>query len=269
MLDVHPVSVLKVHATLSSSIADSVFTGFQKDKDGVMRLEAGAIATVSNTTFENNSVSSGKPGEVAAGPVAGLKDDDTSKGAAIWFQYCVFKESNSGAVEGDVSVTSRRCRVYSNTFSPTVWDLERSQEFNPWLLAPREDLTSASDDAFDGRRFPTESDPFFQRMAAEQAESTGLPAVTPAALPDGTDFVTQDPYPSDSGKFWTGRNIALVVGLGGTFIVLAIGVLLWYFCYFKPEGETEPFVSVRPSCLHTLLNFLAVAARNRFTLSYC
>jgi hypothetical protein len=236
-----------VHVHSLKSHADSIFTGFQKDKAGVVRLQPGTIATFTNSSFLHNSVSSGKPGHVAAGPVGGLEEDEKSC-ADVWFYSCLFDESNVGANEGDVSVASRKCRVYSNTLDePAVWDLELGTVLVPWLLAPRGQSNEPAVDVFEGRRFPTEADPFFQSITAEQAAATGLPAVRPVSLPDGTDFFTQDPYAGGSKKFWTGRNIALVVGLGGTFIVLAVGVLVWYFCYFKPEGETEEFTMVRRS----------------------
>lgn len=223
------------------SPAGSDFSGFKKDSGAVVNLEAGAIATFSDSGFEGNEAES-------AGPLAALKSEGTS-GAAVWFHGCDFGgDTNVASNPGEVSVESRECRVYSNTFKPTVWELELGRELNPWLLAPREDASVGAQDVFEGVAFPTERDGFFTNVVVEQATATGLPEVTPEPLPEGSAFITRDPYSGTGSRtFWSGRNIALVVGLGGTFIVLAIGVLIWYFCYFKPDGETEPF-SVRSSC---------------------
>lgn len=223
-----------------------MFAGFQKDRDGVVRLDSGSLGTFTSTTFTSNFVSSPDPDIIAAGPVAGLKADGISQAAAVWFQGCVFK-SNTGAVPGDVAVESRQCRVYSNTVRPTVWDLERSQEINPWLLVPRDDMSTSGEDVFEGRAFPTESDAFFTRIVEQQAAASGLFSVVPRALPAGTTFTTQDPYASASDTIWTGQKIALIVGLPSALTILAIGVLLWYFYYFKPEGDTGP-LPVRGSC---------------------
>lgn len=217
--------------------ADSLISGFKKDSGAAVSLEAGALAAFSEVTFQENEAET-------AGPVASLSAQG-SNGAAVWFHLCTFEDgAQAGAQAGEVVVDSRACRVFSNTYTPTVWDVDAGREVNPWLLAQVEDGETASSDVFQGLAFPTEQDAFFTTAAAAQAAATGLEEVTPTPLPDGSAYITVDPYPGES-KFWTGRNIALVVGLGGTFIVLAVGVLLWYFCYFKPEGQTEPFGTVR------------------------
>jgi hypothetical protein len=217
----------------------------------VLRLEGGTVATIVNTTFENNEVSSGKPETVAAGPVAGLKDDLAGNAAAIWFQGCKFGKSTK-AVAGEVSVDTRACRVYSNTrdeaanvFSPQVWDLQLSRVLNPWLLAPADG--PGGDNVFGNIQFPHEGDAAFSRLSAAEAEATNSPRYQTIPLPSGTSFITQDPYAGldDDDGFWTDRNIGLVVGLGGAFILLAAAVLIWYFFYFRAD-EDEEETPVRP-----------------------
>lgn len=210
-------------------------------------MPAGASATFVNTTFEGNEASTSDSEKVAAGPVAGLVlGDGVPSGAAasLWFYSCVFQD-NTGMVPGEVGVKDSRSRVYSNTRNLQVWDLDRSSVFQPWLLAPNDAAGSSSADAFDGRSFPTEADRFFATVTAEQAAATRMEEKIPVPLPEGTQWLTRDPYPPGDDGFWTTRHIALVVGLGGTFIVILIGVLLWYFCYFKAEGESGQLRMVR------------------------
>ena len=207
--------------------ADSLFLAFQKDRDTVMRLEPGAIATVTNTTFERNEAQSLSPTTVPAGPVAGLKDDALSDASAIWFHSCVFKDSNKGALPGMVSVESRECRVYSNTLQPTVWDLELEREVQPWLIAPPEDGSIAPESVFGDLEFPTEADSFFKRIVMEQAAASGLPEVTPAPMPAGNTFITRDPYVGGTRKIDAG----VVGGVTSAAVVLllvavAVAVLL-------------------------------------------
>lgn len=205
-----------------------------------MRLEPGARATLSDVTFRKNTVATGKPDAVASGPVMGLYAGLTSGASAAWFHNCSFGEHTS-AVAGEVSVENSNCRVYSNTKLPTVWDLNLQRELNAWPLAPADSASSENVDVFAeveaGNDFLRPTDELFVRIVTEQAQRTRLPAPDVPALPDGTEFITRDPYSGieEDDGFWTARNIGLIVGLGGGALLLAIAALLaaWWFCFRK------------------------------------
>ena len=170
----------------------------------MIRLEPGARATVLNTAFVNNSVATGKPDAIASGPVMGLYSGlspDSSPGAAAWFQNCTFSGSLA-AVAGEVAVESRACQVFTNTALPTVWDRELSEEVDAWPLVarpegePEADVFMNVSDA--GAAFPRPDDPVFVRILTAHEARTRLP-VGVTALPNGTDFVTADPYAGVAG----------------------------------------------------------------------
>lgn len=207
-----------------------------------MRLEAGSLTTVRSSTFSRNTVSptEKQPDIVAAGPVAGLKSD-----ASVWFQSCAFEASNVGAdtsPQAVISVESQDCHVYSNTFSPAVWDLDISAEITPWLLTHRKDEVVDGEDVFQGREFPTEGDAFFAEATVSQAEATGLPAITPRTMPHGTSFITQKPsvHRTETQKFWTTRNIVEITLVAAILTVVGIGfIVLWRVRTARRAGDSE------------------------------
>eukprot|EP00892_Ulva_mutabilis_P012442 jgi/Ulvmu1/9570/UM053_0060.1 len=185
-------------------VENSHFSRFSKDKDAVIRLEAGARATVSRSMFSENTVATGKPDAVAAGPVMGLYaglDSDLSpaSGSAAWFHDCRFGE-NISSVSGGVSVQNRNCRVYSNTNKPGVWDLDLRREVGAWHLqvdggTSRDQLADVFREVESaGSGFLRPSDEVFVRIQEESAAFTGLPLSPSFTLPEGNEFITRDPY---------------------------------------------------------------------------
>ena len=254
------VAIRPGHIRTARNLAESHFSQFSKDKDGVLRLEPGARATISGSTFLNNEVATGKPNAVAAGPVMGLYAGlgSASQGAAAWFHDCEFGGSMS-SVSGEVAVENRNCRVYSNTKLPRVWDLQLERELSAWPLAQPDGSESGAaggqlqEDVFadveagPSSDFLRPSDDFIVRIMREEAISTKLPSANPSSLPAGTDFITRDPYAgiSEDEGFWTSKNIGLIAGLGGGAVLLALAALLAAWCfYFRKNSDVDKVRSV-------------------------
>ena len=194
-----------------------------------------------NTTFYNNEVTSDEADIVAAGPVMGLYTGPGKNGAAAWFQDCQF-DGSIADVPGEVAVEDRSCRVYSNTLQPSVWDLQLSREVSAWPLETPEvaDSGQGRPDVFAeaeaGSEFLRPGDDFLQSIVKEESASTGLDPIAIEDLPQGTDFVTRDPYASlsddDDRSVWTSTSIGVVAGIGGVLCVLFALLVAW-FLYFR------------------------------------
>lgn len=196
-----------------------------------MRLAPGARATVSQTTFFNNTVAATASGAVAAGPVmglyAGLPDSRGSQSSAAWFHDCEFRDSTS-SVSGEVAVENRDCHVFASRDAPGVWDVQLGREVRPWPLA---DVFTDTDAQLN---FLRPSDSALQRIVQDESQSTGHDSVIDNDLPERTDFFTSDPYAgiSDSEGFWTAKTYGLIVGIGSGAVLCALATLLtlWFWC---------------------------------------
>ena len=222
--------------------------------DAVVRLEAGARATISQTTFINNEVSTSKPDSAAAGPIMGLYAGLGRQGSAAWFQDCKF-EGSLGRISGEVAVEDRSCRVYSNTAQPRVWDHEPGRSLGSWYLtqtdpAPGTQLSRpdvfADVDSNPRFAFLRPTDDFFVRILREEAISTKLPIGGLTPLPEGTDFVVNDPYTSSAAPR-TSKNVGLIAGLssGGALCVLT-ALLAGWFVYFRKRSTSDTGDKVPP-----------------------
>ena len=258
-----------MHDALTFDVfAESYFSNFAKDKDAVIRLKAGARATIADTAFVNNEVASASSEVTSAGPVMGLYTRLSSGrrwGAAAWFQDCTF-DGSSSSVPGEVAVENRECHIFSNLEQPKVWDVELSREVGSWPLikseGPGPDVLAMNMHVTRKSAFLRPSDSLFQLILEDQAASTALEAAVIPRLPLGTTFITQDPYPEFSGgtkdRLWTGKTISLTAGLC-TFVLLCllVGCLLFVYRHelvhrYKlkrcPQGAVRAPVPVSTIC---------------------
>lgn len=159
--------------------ADSHFSGFDNNQDAAIRLEPGARATVTDSIFTHNTAARGGGDDTGSGPVMGLNTGVTGTGAAAWFHDCLFR-GNVAPAPGDVAVSDRASRVFSNTRLPMVWDRALEQEVGPWRLEPLEPHQSPRQqpDVFGpvasegGAEFLRPADTFYQQVCPPPLMST-------------------------------------------------------------------------------------------------
>eukprot|EP00892_Ulva_mutabilis_P004012 jgi/Ulvmu1/1983/UM012_0145.1 len=229
-------------------VYNSHFSMFLKDKDGVIRLEPGARATISDSEFRSNTVVTGKPDAIAAGPAMGLYavHRGNVRPSAAWFDNCQFSDHIS-AVAGEVSIENRNCRVYSNTNRPTVWDLEIGREFRAWSLelyhgpSPSVNVFADVESVTDGRAFLRPTDPAFQSMVDDQVRNTGLPRPFLKDLPQGNEFVTQAPYAVPPRP----NPIPLIVGLSVGAVLGVLCVLAVRCIYIRRKRAKKRLTAVK------------------------
>eukprot|EP00892_Ulva_mutabilis_P004011 jgi/Ulvmu1/1982/UM012_0144.1 len=215
-------------------VFNTFFTRFSNDRDGVVRLAAGARATISTSTFLDNEVTGQLDGRSsnATGPVMGLSSAPDSTGkhcAAAWFWSCNFTD-NRAARPGQVAVEGRSCGVFSNTADPTVWDRSLSVEVRAWLLERAEDADDA-DVTFASLYSRAGGLPFlrvrsssFQQLVIEQIEilNLDLPEAIFQVLPAASELMTSDPYETAPGRADRRSTIeaGVVAGIVGAALLL-------------------------------------------------
>ena len=234
-----------MHDALTFDVfAESYFSNFAKDKDAVIRLKAGARATIADTAFVNNEVASASSEVTSAGPVMGLYTRLSSGrrwGAAAWFQDCTF-DGSSSSVPGEVAVENRECHIFSNLEQPKVWDVELSREVGSWPLikseGPGPDVLAMNMHVTRKSAFLRPSDSLFQLIVTDQAANTALEATVIPRLPLGTAFITEDPYIASSGgkkdRFWTAKTVSVTAGVC-TFALLCLLAGCLLLVYRQPE----------------------------------
>ena len=223
--------------------AGSNFSQFSNG-EGVIRLQPGARATISLSTFLMVSVAADKPEAVAAGRIMSLHAGPRNVGAAAWFQDCEFGGSESAAgVPGEVDVENSACWVYSYKGRPSVWDRKLGQHVSAWSLTldtnpadeTRQKNVFADAENSIESAFLRPTDKRFQRILREESMTTRLEKVDVKKLPEGTDYITSNPYVGIDGVSPRTDVAADIVGLGGGGLLCVLAVLLggWYIYFYK------------------------------------
>ena len=97
-----------------------------------MRVGGGASAALQTCVFSRNEATGDTGGSAVGGPAIGLADGPAP--SAVWLQGCTF-EDNESPVDGDVTIETEECAVYSDVqHIPRVWSEDEGAAVAPqWL----------------------------------------------------------------------------------------------------------------------------------------
>eukprot|EP00892_Ulva_mutabilis_P003551 jgi/Ulvmu1/1568/UM110_0031.1 len=223
--------------------SESLITSFTYQSSAVLRLEAGARATMHRTTFSDNCA--------GVGPVAGLRSTSSAAdriGAVVWFHECRFiRNVATHSDAGLVDVEDTRCYIYSDQRGKDMWmqfcrknATHIAPHCRAYELGPRRPgqavSTRGDSSTLTGKHgvfahvaaaaqpLPRSSDAGFQQISAEQAARSGLAVPQLIALPAGTDLVSK-PYRYQCSAVW----IAILVWCNFGFL-LCISIVLLRGC---------------------------------------
>ena len=168
-----------VSVVTRTMLADTVFARFAHSHDAAVQLSAGATATFVDSHFANNTAENS--GDLRSGPAVGpdiglqevpsavaarrLAQAPEGPAASARFHDCTFEHSLAQP-QHSVAIDSSRCRVYSDSYGPLMYDMQQQKVVEPWKLqenpaSPEHVEANSPADVFRKREFPTDSDPDF------------------------------------------------------------------------------------------------------------